>query len=131
MHFVTSGRLLYTKADDTHKQEWVERGEDWIAEPVLWTSGWFHLGQLVATADCELVKVDPTAFAAVAGTSKSLKMLTALYAKGFLDWLSKQGDDLSDIVQGDVMGVIVEDFLPPLGEARTVLGHAGKPRGDP
>jgi hypothetical protein len=56
MYFVVEGRLEYDEAETP--TEHVDKGEDWIAEPMLWTRGWTHLGLLMASVD-ELLIADP------------------------------------------------------------------------
>merc|ERR1711977_274152 len=67
MYFVTVGRLHYVKVDSKleEKEEWVDKGEDWIAEPVLWTAEWVHLGVLTAVTECELLLIDASSFGEV------------------------------------------------------------------
>ncbi|CAJ1329731.1 unnamed protein product [Effrenium voratum] len=53
MYIVVYGRLVYSRMDsrgDEHK-ELVDKGEDWISEPVLWTPSWVHLGLLMSMTE--------------------------------------------------------------------------------
>ena len=72
-----------------HCQEYVDKGEDWLAEPSLWTENWlgargkaigplgdcrrflrrlvwhdvarYHVGEAKAHTDCEVLLIDPQA----------------------------------------------------------------------
>merc|ERR1712032_1357234 len=64
MSIVVSGRYLYRRVDAmgwTHS-EVVDKGEDWIAEPVLWTRSWIHIGILTAIKHAVNVSIDAKVF---------------------------------------------------------------------
>lgn len=70
------GRLEYIRLLDnsgTEFKEFVDKGEDWLAEPALWTEAWcaqllrapvvvcfrYHVGEAKAYTDCEVLLVNP------------------------------------------------------------------------
>jgi len=114
MYIVVAGRLQYHKSDssgDDH-HEWVDKGEDWIAEPVLWTPMWLHLGNLTAVTECDLLLVDPKSFSEVFVLNPHAYTLASNYAQRFLMWLESLGaDSLTDICQGEEVGPLVESFI--------------------
>jgi len=116
MSIVVSGWLEYRRADSTgeDRQERVNKGEDWISEPALWTPAWVHLGGLTAVTECDMVMVEPERFSAVIHRNPSAQGLTVTYAKNFLRWLNEQDpDELSDISQGESIGPTIKGFMAP------------------
>jgi len=132
MYFVVSGKLRYIKPDPTDesrdREEWVDKGEDWIAEPVLWTPSWVHQGMLIATTECDLLLVSADKFAEVIRLSPPVHSLVSCYATSFMKWLSEQAlkdsSSLSDICQGEdvsdtLRGFIVRDENVPSEKPRS------------
>lgn len=79
--------------------------EDWIAEPVLWTTLWIHLGELRAASEvsgCDLLLLDAHKFSSVISANPSAFRLTKKYAERFVQWINEAShDELSDICPGD------------------------------
>lgn len=103
MYFLVAGLLQYSLAstDDT-QDELVEGREDWIAEPVLWSTSWIHRGTPVAIKDSEVLHVSPESFARVVCLNPAAFRLVSSYAHNFLHWLEEQDQSsLSDIYQGE------------------------------
>lgn len=44
LYFLAEGRMQYVRDADSQEPrvEVVEKGEDWIAEPIMWTPFWIH-----------------------------------------------------------------------------------------
>mmetsp|Transcript_95991 Transcript_95991/g.311362 ORF Transcript_95991/g.311362 Transcript_95991/m.311362 type:complete len:874 (+) Transcript_95991:111-2732(+) len=94
--------------------EWVDSSEDWIAEPVLWTPTWKHMGHPISYLKSELLLVDAGRFAEVLGLNPQAMELTSVYARNFMAWLNEQDrQELSDITQGDQVGALIASFLAP------------------
>merc|ERR1712098_755334 len=90
----------------------VDKGEDWISEPALWTS-WKHLGMLTAVIPSELMLVDTRCFSEVAHLNPHALEIIRIYAFNFLHWLNSQDfDSLSDIWQGEDVGPTVRGMIP-------------------
>jgi len=114
MYIVVAGRLVYSRFDsknDEHK-ELVDKGEDWISEPVLWTSTWVHLGLLTALTECALMVLDPVQFGRIVNLNPDANMLATTYVKNFIAWInSVERDSLSDIWQGENVSPRVASFM--------------------
>merc|ERR1712151_621092 len=92
--------------------EWVDSGEDWIAEPILWTSSWKHRGQTISYLKSELLLVDASCFAEVLALNPQAMNLMSVYARNFVIWLNEQDPrDLSDISQGEFVGGLCTSFM--------------------
>lgn len=114
MYVVAEGKLKYVRTDSRGQEhiEWVDKGEDWISEPVLWTPAWVHLGLLTAETECELLLVDASVFGKVVVLNPPSHQLLMTYSRNFLRWLNDQGfDSLSDIWQGEEVGNLVRSML--------------------
>lgn len=114
MYLVIQGRLEYKKRDSLGKvrQEQVDKGEDWIAEPSMWSYSWYHLGDCQAVLESRLMLVDPMHFAEVVKRNPSAWLLVTTYCRKFLEWLnSLDVDDLSDISQGEDIGDLLRGFM--------------------
>jgi len=119
MYFVVQGRLQYLRVDPSGKEnfEIVEKDEDWISEPVLWTPAWVHLGVLGAEIECDLLLIDAARFNAIISLNPAVYRIVRGYAKNFLAWINGQDyADLSDIVQGDLVSDTIESLIPALEE---------------
>jgi hypothetical protein len=115
MYIVVSGRFKYTRLDALNKVliEYVDKGEDWIAEPVLWTKSWVHRGQLSAIEEGDNMTLDTKSFSDNVKLNPQAHLFTSLYAQNFLVWLNSQDDsDLSDISQGEEMFDECRGFIP-------------------
>lgn len=104
MYIVMQGRFAYNHmtSEGTLITEMVDKGEDWIAEPVLWSTQWYHLGDCTAVDESRLTLVSPSHFCEEAKRNPLAWSLVTTYCKNFLKWLnSTHVDELSDITQGD------------------------------
>jgi len=106
---------LYKRIDEAQFEhcEWVDKGEDWIAEPVLWTPNWAHLGVLIACQlHNQLLLVKAKEFGDIVRlTPLSLLMLQS-YAHNFMAHLNRiPPEDLSDISQGDQISDRIRSFI--------------------
>eukprot|EP00928_Gymnodinium_smaydae_P037147 TRINITY_DN2582_c0_g1_i1.p1 TRINITY_DN2582_c0_g1~~TRINITY_DN2582_c0_g1_i1.p1 ORF type:complete len:194 (-),score=49.74 TRINITY_DN2582_c0_g1_i1:16-597(-) len=111
VYFVISGRMLYTKYGHSDREDWVDRGQDWIAEPALWASSWSHLGELIATSECDMVSVEPDIFCRVVNLIKPVATVVARYAEMYLRWLQTlDPEDVSDIAHSDRVGAQLTKF---------------------
>jgi len=114
MYIVVYGRLVYSRMDsrgDEHK-ELVDKGEDWISEPVLWTPSWVHLGLLMSMTESELMVLDPTQFGRIVNLNPDAAALAGTYVVNFIKWInSVPRDSLSDIWQGENVGPRVASFM--------------------
>merc|ERR1712146_82503 len=115
MYTVVNGRLLYSRNprmdEDELRTEMVDAGEDWIAEPVLWSTSWVHVGELKAATEAELQTVNPNKFADILSHVKHIAILFATYGRKFMEWTAEDGD-LSDVIQGDLVSDKIESFIP-------------------
>eukprot|EP00930_Biecheleria_cincta_P045335 TRINITY_DN31256_c0_g1_i1.p1 TRINITY_DN31256_c0_g1~~TRINITY_DN31256_c0_g1_i1.p1 ORF type:complete len:796 (-),score=98.06 TRINITY_DN31256_c0_g1_i1:99-2486(-) len=111
MYFVKSGRVLYTKVlKGEQTSELVDADEDWIAEGILWTPNWVHVGEARAYTEVELVKVSPKPFEEILRLVRPVANLVSHYARNFLEWLETQ--ELSDVIQGDQLSDEIMGFIP-------------------
>lgn len=118
MYFVSFGRLEYIRMIDNsgHEyKEFVDKGEDWLAEPALWTEAWYHVGEAKAYTDCEVLLVDPKAFEEILNVVRPVASIVAQYCRRFMAWLqtleSEEGM-LTDVIQGDLVSKTIQSFLP-------------------
>lgn len=113
-YFLVSGKLQYTRDTEgkEHKED-VDKGEDWVAEPVLWTPRWVHLGVLVAVhAQNHMMLVDSDKFAAIISKTPSAYRIVQHYAVNFMKHLNSVPDEeLSDVSQGENLGETIRAFI--------------------
>jgi len=114
LYFVIEGKLLYTKVDASGSEttEQVDRAEDWVAEPVLWTPTWIHLGTLRAISEADLVLIDGAIFGDIIGRSPPMFQLVSSYARKFMKWMNTMPwHRLSDISQGEDISIRLQAFI--------------------
>jgi len=114
LYFVVTGNLHYSRMDSYGQEyyELVDGAEDWIAEPVLWTPNWVHLGSLVACSEADLVLVDGEIFAATVRLNPAVCQLVRGYARRFMQWVNQTTPcQLSDISQGEAISVKLQGFV--------------------
>jgi len=114
MYFVVDGVLDYLRVDHegTAHKERVDSNEDWIAEPVLWTSLWIHRGVLVASTECDLLLIDPDSFLQTVSLSPDTFKMACVYSKNYLEWLNDLDKRiLSDVCQGEDESWRVQSFI--------------------
>jgi len=114
MYVVASGQLEYSRVDSQSKphREIVDKSEDWISEPVLWTAAWIHIGGLAAITESDLVLVAPGPFGKMIRMNPVACSLAITYLKNFMNWLnSVPPDDHSDISQGENVTQMVYGFM--------------------
>jgi len=114
VYFVVEGRLSYSRVDNLGNEfsEQVDRAEDWVAEPVLWTPTWMHLGKLMAEKEAALVLIDGTTFGRVIERSPTVLSLVSCYARQFMTWMSSvPPNKLSDISQGEDIGPQLQGYI--------------------
>jgi hypothetical protein len=115
MYVVVKGRYCYNRVDELGQQhmEWVDKGEDWISEPALWTERWSHCGRLTAVAHADNVTIDANGFCDQVKKNPKAHVFVSGYAKNFLRWLNgKKPTELSDISQGEDVGELILSLLP-------------------
>jgi hypothetical protein len=115
MYIVVQGKFNYVRIDAMNRphQEVVEKGEDWIAEPVLWVQRWVHRGLLHALADSDNLTIDAKKFAEQVQLNPQAHQFAASYACNFIKWLNDQEwNQLSDICQGEDVGDLFKGFIP-------------------
>jgi len=116
-YWVETGQLQYVKMsirknqDDKAGQQLVDEKEDWIAEPILWTTNWVHLGVLVATRETDLLLVNPAKFSEAICLNPPTYVIVKSYARNFIEWLNAE-EDQNDIIQGDQLADHIRTFLP-------------------
>jgi len=99
MHLVVSGELRYVKSSDISIDgtETPEVKDDWLCEPVLWTS-WSHMGQARAVATSELVSIQAPPFIDVIRMDQQIQTIIARYARKYVMHLGTIGRGrLSDV----------------------------------
>mmetsp|Transcript_116875 Transcript_116875/g.182620 ORF Transcript_116875/g.182620 Transcript_116875/m.182620 type:complete len:183 (+) Transcript_116875:1-549(+) len=117
LSFVIGGRLEYCKAvaGGNHK-EWVDKGEDWITEPVLWTPHWVTMGELTSTTVSELLEVSSANFKDAISRTPQVYERVCSYALKFLQWYQGMSrDDQSDICQGEIVGEQIKQMVDSAG----------------
>jgi len=118
MYFVSFGRLEYIRMIDNHGtevKEFVDKAEDWLAEPALWTEAWYHVGEAKAYTDCEVLMVDPKAFEEIRNVVRPVASIVANYCRSFMAWLQNLESEegmLTDVIQGDQVSDTIQSFLP-------------------
>jgi len=115
MYIVALGRLKYVRIERCGTElgtENVDKGEDWIAESVLWIRSWPHIGRLTAMTESDLLCVDPRIFGEVISLNPAAHMFAQTYCRNFLEWLrSVPPEELSDISQGEIIGDQIRGFM--------------------
>jgi len=110
MYILVTGRLKYYQ--NQVLRENVDMAEDWIAEPVLWTKKWIHLGELTAEIESDLLVVLPTEFCRVVSMNPAALSLVKPYVRNFMAWLNDTSfDELSDVCQGEFVGPRVHSMM--------------------
>jgi len=116
MYFVAFGRLEYVRVLESGEiKEFVDKGEDWLAEPSLWTENWYHVGEAKAYTDCEVLLIDPQAFENILNVVRPVASIVAQYCRLFMVWLEsleEQEGMLTDVIQGDQVSDTIRSFLP-------------------
>mmetsp|Transcript_47295 Transcript_47295/g.84912 ORF Transcript_47295/g.84912 Transcript_47295/m.84912 type:complete len:198 (-) Transcript_47295:76-669(-) len=116
MYFVSFGRLEYLRSlDHGEQKEYVDKGEDWLAEPSLWTADWYHVGEAKAHTDCEVLMVDPKAFEEILSVVRPVAGIVSQYCRQFMVWLvtlEQREGMLTDVIQGDQVSSTIISFLP-------------------
>lgn len=115
LYFLAAGKMKYIRGADgpDPKIEVVDKGEDWIAEPVMWTPFWVHVGQLTAVSECDLCCVEPVKFGHIVALIRPVAALVARYSSNFMLWVKdlESRDELTDVIQGDQVGDQIRCFL--------------------
>jgi len=128
VYFVVTGTLKYSKIskDGVECVEWVDRAEDWIAEPVLWTPSWMHLGTLIARQETDLLALLGNKFGEIMARTPQVHSLVSSYAAKFIAWMnSLDRDSLSDVTQGEIVSSQLCNFIPDHRISRSVTGELG------
>lgn len=116
MYFVGAGRMFYTRVTEGFDpaSEWVDAGEDWLGEPVLWTVSWHYVGEAMAHTDCELLAVTAENFVSILSLVKPVAAVVAEYGRNFIAWMQKREleGSLSDIIQGEDSEEVLWSFIP-------------------
>jgi len=73
----------------------------WLCEAALWLK-WRHAGELVATGNCQYLRVDATKFAEVVHGYPEVSSLSALYARAFREMMVDASDLLTDLPLPDI-----------------------------
>ncbi|OLQ14230.1 hypothetical protein AK812_SmicGene1632 [Symbiodinium microadriaticum] len=115
LYFIASGRMQYARDADTPNErvEVVDKGEDWIGEPVIWTPFWIHVGQLTAVSECDLCAVAPKAFGDIVALVRPVAAIVARYSQKIMLWvkdLDTKGE-LTDVMQGEDVLDLIRSFL--------------------
>jgi hypothetical protein len=111
MYIVIQGQFRYKRISSQGEvwSERVDKGEDWIAEPVLWSTEWYHLGDCTAVDESILMLVSAHHFCMEAKRNPSAWVLVTTYCQKFLKWLNAADpDELSDITQGDRRDTVIQ-----------------------
>lgn len=115
LYFLAAGKMKYIRGADgpDPRIEVVDKGEDWIAEPVMWTPFWVHVGQLTAVSECDLCAVEPQSFGQIVALIRPVAALVARYSSNFMLWVKdlESRDELTDVIQGDQVGDQIRCFL--------------------
>mmetsp|Transcript_69771 Transcript_69771/g.167499 ORF Transcript_69771/g.167499 Transcript_69771/m.167499 type:complete len:223 (+) Transcript_69771:2-670(+) len=137
MYFPVTGVLKYYRViheecggDKEVKTERVDGNEDWIAEPVLFTYSWIHLGTLMATTEADLLMIEAKGFSQAIKLNPQAHLCVQGYAAKFLEWLNSIDPDyLSDIAQGEHVSDMIQTFIPGRGSSALLSepSEAGSP----
>eukprot|EP00929_Paragymnodinium_shiwhaense_P051583 TRINITY_DN25939_c0_g1_i1.p1 TRINITY_DN25939_c0_g1~~TRINITY_DN25939_c0_g1_i1.p1 ORF type:complete len:885 (-),score=197.64 TRINITY_DN25939_c0_g1_i1:232-2886(-) len=113
MDIVVEGRLQYSRVVGAEIcEELVDKGEDWIAEPGLWVTAFWHLGQLSALVESALLRVNSGKFAECCVLNPLACRITANYAMNYVNWFnSRPSSEHSDITQGEDVADRCHDFI--------------------
>lgn len=132
MYFVATGRLRYIRVagQGEEVQEWVDRDEDWISEPVIWISAWFHVGKALAFTESDILMLSPTEFGTAILLNPMAVDLMRSYAGHYIEWLNRVEDDcLTDVTQGEYESSTFRGFMegPEDGSLmRSTFGQSGR-----
>ncbi|CAE7242053.1 unc-103 [Symbiodinium sp. KB8] len=112
LYFIASGRMQYVRDADTPNErvEVVDKGEDWIGEPVIWTPFWIHVGQLTAVSECDLCAVAPKAFGDIVALVRPVAAIVARYSQKFMLWPLGDAERSRDEIH--VFSVKTEKSIP-------------------
>ncbi|CAK0907232.1 unnamed protein product [Prorocentrum cordatum] len=128
MYIVIQGQFRYTRISPQGEtgSERVDKGEDWIAEPVMWSTEWYHLGDCTAVEESMLILVSAHDFCKEALRNPAAWILVTTYCKKYLDWLNTADPaELSDITQGEDKNTamrIKKFMIPEAASSFTILG---------
>merc|ERR1712050_482190 len=115
MFIVTHGRFHYHRVDREEDEcahpEVVDKNEDWIAEPVLWTKNWVHRGVLIAVNEADLMMIVPKTFEEVIHLNPKALELACVYARNYMTWVNENAAMLSDISQGEDVEELCRGFM--------------------
>lgn len=119
MSFVVEGRLQYIRIitadsdkEDDMLKEWVDKDEDWISEPILWTKEWHHLGELVAVVSTSLLLVNAEGFANIVKLNLEVHKFVNQYAAKYIKWINSLDNTvLSDITQGELVSEKIKGLM--------------------
>uniref|UniRef100_A0A7S4UBR6 Cyclic nucleotide-binding domain-containing protein n=1 Tax=Alexandrium monilatum TaxID=311494 RepID=A0A7S4UBR6_9DINO len=105
MYILVSGRMQYSMTNNASQTQLpaethiLDRAEDFISEPVLWTPQWVHLGDLTSLIDTEVVVVDPKKFKDIIHKNSPALIMAIDYGKKYLNRLNAMDEaELSDIL---------------------------------
>mmetsp|Transcript_29755 Transcript_29755/g.54854 ORF Transcript_29755/g.54854 Transcript_29755/m.54854 type:complete len:201 (+) Transcript_29755:1-603(+) len=122
LSFVVTGKLQYIRMAHREVKEWVDKGEDWIAEPVLWTSTWFHHGHLIAAASSDLLLIDAKKFPEIVKRNPHAHFIVSGYAIRYIARLNEMDSaNLSDITQGELETEELRELLEDSGVRSQIL----------
>lgn len=113
MYILLSGCMQYTKTDSEREEQpiVVKRPEDFVAEPVLWTPNWVHLGVLTATSETEVLALDPQKFADIMRRTPDAFSAALEYGRGYVDMLNDlEEHELSDIIRFEKPAPVVQKW---------------------
>jgi len=115
MSFIVEGRLQYIRYVGTPRREVkqaVDHNEDWISEPVLWSSRWLHRGDLLAIRHCELLSLNARQFPEILKRSPQVYVFVCRYASNYIKWINSLDRDLlTDITKGDLCSDAIKALM--------------------
>jgi len=139
MSVVVHGCVSYNHLDSEGEEhaEKVNNSDEWISEPVLWTTSYSHRGTLNAVTECDLILMSPQHFGEVISLNPISYAIACTYAHNLVTWLNDQPlNSLSDVWQGARIGFILIGFMQltdvALGETESrsilLLGRSRRQR---
>lgn len=99
MYFISKGIAVYDRHPHNLAEVWPQ---EWVAEPVLWTS-WIHCGTLNTQTHCRVLAVDAKIFQNIVKTSEKFVDSEA-YATDFVSRLNAADElELTDLEMDEVL----------------------------
>jgi hypothetical protein len=119
MYFVRvgtgKGALKYTRTVFTKVEKLPDKPRDvepssWVAEAVLWTADWRHLGIFKVAHPCTLISLEPARFAEAMHQHSRSWNYAKTYGAKFIQWLDDTDlmTDVANVASSEALGFDIE-----------------------